>query len=425
MRIRTLVRTSSALPALPLALGLVVLYYASNTSAQIEFWPYPYAPTLVQQPVQQMYALSYALVSGAAAWQGARLKEAGVWQAAAFRRMWQIIALALAPVVVLGWLMLVIPVVMAFAQTPTWPTADSLPPLLLGMALVCAHALIGFSIGRWVKPLIATPVLMCGVFVVVAFPHSLNTMWPRHMAGEYFAQLGFGETATPESMLAELLPTAGLGLAVALLWTRLGRPAVRVGLGAVLVAACTATSYALVKEWGANPSINVGQVSMVCAGKSPRVCMPSQGRGDLAAVSAQVRDTYTALKEYGVVHEIPQTVRDSIGYGRFTPQSTPDTAYLPLSMAYRDHAVADAVVGEAPKFGCDASPEAEETVNMWLARKLGHTVTYESVARVNPFYTAAEHARISRTVDEVLGESVAQQKAWYEQTVKHGCAGSS
>jgi hypothetical protein len=421
VRIRTLVRTSSALPALPLALLLVVLYYASNTSKQIEFWPYAYAPTLVQVPLEPMYAFSYALASGAAAWQGARLKEAGVWQAGAFRRTWQIIALALAPVVALGWLMLVVPVVMAFAETPAWPTVDSLPPLLLGMALVCAHAVIGFSVGRWVKPLIATPVLMCLVFVVVAFPHSFSTMWPRHMVGEYDPQLGFGETATLDSMLAQLLPTAGLAAAVALLWTRLGRPAVRAGLGLVLTAACAATSYVIVRDWDFNPSLNAGKVDVVCAGDSPRVCMPSQGRGDLAAVSADVRATYAALKEYGVVDEIPRTVLDSIIYGRFTPGSAPGTAYLPLSFAYRNHAVADIVVGAAPRFGCQAKPEAEETVNMWLARKLGHTVTYESVTRADPFYTPAEHARIVHTVDEVLGGSVTQQKAWYKRTVKQGC----
>lgn len=421
MRLRTLVRTSSALPALPLALALVVLYYTSGTSEQIAFWPYPYAPTLVQQPIELMYAVSYAVVSAAAAWQGARLKEAGVWQMAASRPAWQIITLALAPIVALGWLMLITPVVMAFVQTPTWPTWDSLPPLLLGMALCCAHALIGFSIGRWVKPLIAAPALMCLVFVVVAFPHSMNPPWLRHMMGEYSAQLGFGETATFASMAAQFLPTAGVAAAVGLAWIRRGHLAVRAGIGAALVVASTAGAYAIVEDWNFNPSLNAGRVTVVCSGRAPEVCMPEQARGDIAAVSAEVRDTYTKLKAYGVVEDVPRTVRDSIIYGRFEPDPSPTTAYIPLSLAWKSHAVAATIVDGTPKFGCDARPEASIAVNMWLGRKLGHTISFESVARGNPFYTRAQHDEITRTVDEVSRKPVARQKAWYGQMLEDGC----
>lgn len=421
MRIRTLIRSSSALPALPLALGLVVLYYVVNTAKQIDFWPYAYAPTLVEQPLEPMYALGCALVSGVAAWQGARLREAGVWRAGAYRRRWEIIGLALAPVVALGWLMLLAPVAMAFAERPTWPTLDSLPPLLLGMVLVCAHAVIGFSVGRWVPPLLAAPALMCLVFVGMAFPQSFTTMWPRHMVGDYEASLGFGETATADSMLAQLLPTAGLAVAVALLWVRGWHPLVRAGIGLVLVAASTATSYSIVKDWNYNPSVNVAQVSEVCAGHSPRVCMPGQGRGDLPAVSAQVRETYAVLTEYGVVAKVPRTVRDDIVYGRFTPDAAPGTQLLPLSVAYRKHSVVDTVLARAPIFHCLATPEADRSVHMWLARKLGRPVSYEKLLRSDPYYTRAEHAEITAAVDKVLRGSPAEQKAWFQRTVENGC----
>lgn len=424
MRLRTLVRTSSALPALPPAIVLVVLYYTSGTREQIAFWPYPYAPTLVQQPIELMYAVTYAVVSAAAAWQGARLREAGVWQAAAHRPAWQIITLTLAPVVALGWLMFVTPVVMAFVQTPTWPTWDSLPPLLLGMVLCCAHALIGFSIGRWIRPIIAAPVLMCLVFVVVAFPHSMNPPWLRHIMGEYSAQLGFGESATLVSMVAQLLPTAGVAAAVALLWVGRWHLTVRVLLGTTLALAATTGAYALTRNWNFNPSLNAGQVTVVCSGQAPKVCMPEQARDDLPEVSTEVRTTYAKLKTYGVVKNVPKTVRDSIVYGRFEPEPSATTAYIPLSLAYKNDTVVATIVDGTPKFGCDADPEASTTVNMWLAEQLGRTISYESIAAGNPFYTRTQHEKITKTVDEVSNRPVAEQRSWYRQMLKDGCQGA-
>ncbi|WP_155057015.1 hypothetical protein [Streptomyces blattellae] len=413
------------MPALPLALVLVILYYSSGTSEQIAFWPYPYAPTLVQQPIELMYAVTYAVVSAAAAWQGARLKEAGVWQAAPFRPAWQIIALALVPVVALGWLMFITPVVMAFVQIPTWPTLDSLPPLLLGMALCCAHALIGFSIGRWIRPIIAAPTLMCLVFVIVAFPHSMNPPWLRHIMGEYSAQLGFGETATFVSMVAQLLPTGGVAVAVALIWIGRWHIAVRAGLGTALALASVTGAYAITANWNFNPSLNAGQVTVVCSGKAPEVCMPEQAGDDLAVVSAEVRTTYAQLKTYGVVKDVPDTVRDSIIYGRFEPKPSTTTAYIPLSLAHKNDAVVATIVDGTPKFGCDATPEAIITVNMWLAGRLGRAISFESIASGNPFYTRSQHDKIAKAVDEVSRKPVDEQRAWYRQMLKDGCEGAA
>ncbi|WP_406287180.1 hypothetical protein [Streptomyces sp. NBC_00209] len=422
MRIKTLLRTSSALPAFPLGVGLVILYYTSDTSRLIAFFPIPYAPLLVERPLEPMYAVTYALVSAAAAWQGARLKESGVWDAPPYRRAWQIIASALAPIVGLGWLMFIVPVGMAFIQSPTLPTLVALPPLLLGMALAVAHALIGFTIGQRVRPLIAVPVLMSVVFVIVSFSQSVEPLYLSHMMGNYAGMLGFGETATLASIAANFLPTAGLGLAVALMWLN-ARVVFKVGLACVVVAASVFTSYSIAKDWKAFPSVNVA-TEKVCRGNEPRVCMPEQISGDIGAVRAEMKKTYTMLETYGIIEHPPATVNDQLMYGRFTQKPTESTRYLPLAVAHRDrHLVAD-VVEDSVRFPCDIpTAGAERTVSFWLSLKLGGNPDYAKVAEQDPYYTREQHEKIMKEVHRVSALPAGKQKTWYRTTTKKACEG--
>jgi hypothetical protein len=423
VRIRTLVRTSSALPALPLGIGLVVFYYSQNTAQQIDSWPYPWAPTLVEQPIGLMYSITYALVCAASAWQGARLKEAGVWHTAPYQPLWRIIATALAPLVAVGWLMFLIPVTMAFVQRPVIPTWSSLPPLFLGMLLCVAHALIGFTVGQWVKPLIAAPLLLSVVFVAVGFPRAMEPMFLRHMSGEYFAQLGFGESATLSSMVAAFLPTASIAVAAAISWTRL-RIAARALLAVTVVTAATLSSYTIVKDWGANPAIAVDGGTTICEGAAPRVCMPEQASDRITAVSAEVDRTYKVLRRYSVVDTAPRTIRDTVMYGRFTPRGTRTTRYLPLSLADARHTLTAAIVGPAVSFPCEApAPKSIHTISLWLEKKLGKTSTYEQIRAEDPYYSLTEHQEIVKTVDSVSAESDAAQAAWYRDTLTAACRG--
>ncbi|MGP3951372.1 hypothetical protein [Streptomyces sp. 7N604] len=422
MRLKTLLRTSSALPALPLAIGLVALYYVSSTSRQIAFFPYPYAPLLVERPIEPMYPVTYAVVSAAAAWQGARLKDSGVWNAAPYRRIWQVIAAVLAPIIALGWLMFLVPVTMAFIQAPTWPTPASLPPLLLGMTLVVAHALIGFTIGQKIKPLIAAPVLLCLVFIVVAFSHAVEPLWLRHVMGEYTPMLGFPESATALSMLADLLPTAAAGGAAALFWVR-GHALIRAALAVALVAVSTFASYSIVRTWGANPPLNI-TVAKVCQGQAPRICMPEQASGTITAVRDEMVRTYSMLETFGVIDHPPAVINDQLLYGRFTQDPTPSTRFLPLAVAYRDrHLVAD-VVEDSVRLPCEI-PHLEEqrTISFWLSKKLGGNPTFEKVVKSDPYYTRRQHKKVMAEVDGASALPAAQQKSWYRATSKRACEG--
>jgi hypothetical protein len=376
----------------------------------------------MERPLEPMYAVTYALVSAAAAWQGARLKESGVWNAAPYRRTWQIIAAALAPIVALGWLMFLVPVAMAFAQTPTWPTLAGLPPLLLGMALVIAHAVIGFTVGQKVKPLIAAPILLCLVYLVVAFSHSVEPDYLRYMMGQYTAMLGFGEAATLPSMVSDFLPTAGVGVAAALLWMNT-KIVLRVGLAVAVVVGSTFASYSVAKGWDSTPPLNVA-TEKVCRGNKPRVCMPEQASGVIAAARGEMMKTYAMLETYGVIDHPPATVNDQLLYGRFTQDVTPSTRYLPLSVAYRDRRLVADVVEDSVRLPCRTPTVLEgRALNFWLSMKLGGNPTFEKVSAQDPYYTREQHEKIMDEVKRISALPAAGQKSWYRTTVKKACEG--
>ncbi len=421
MKIRTLIRTSPAFACLPVAVAVTVLYYTQESADQIRYFPYPWAPLLVQRPIEYMAAPTYAMVAALAAWSAARVREAGTWQLAAYRPTRRIAAEALAPVVVLGWLMFIASAAWAFVERPTWPTLISLPPLLLACTLTVAWAVIGFTVGHYVKPLIATPVLACGVFIVVAYPHAMQPFHLRHLSGEYFAHLGVGESATLESIVAQMLPTLGLATAVTMAWVR-WRMVLRVLSAAVLVVAPPLVGYGVVKDWGYNPSVNT-HVALACRGTEPEVCLPEQGAHDLPEVHAQVVKAFRVLDTYAIATSLPERVEDQMAYGRFTQDNTRRTVYMQLGIAHHKGWLARSIVTGAVRFGCDADPHRARTIHFWLEKKLGDITPYQRIVSEDPYYTRAQYEQAVATAERVSTLPVAEQKQWLTQTKAEACEG--
>jgi hypothetical protein len=400
-----------------------VLYYSQNTTKELDYWPVPWAPTLVATAIDYVYALAYALVAAVAAWQSARMKEAAVWQLAPHRPKWRIIATALAPAVGLGWLMFFVAVTAAFVQHPTAPTWNSLPPLFLGMSLTVVYAVIGFTVGRWVSPLLAVPVLLSVVYIAVAYPDSLEPFYLRHMSGEYFTELGYAESATWSSMLAAFLPAAGVAVAAALTWTRL-HVLLRTLLAVVIIPVTTVSSYEIVKGWDANPSINVDAGPVVCRGNAPRVCMPKRTDGHLDDVAREVDRTYTVFLRYGVVTSAPRTVRDDIMYGRFTQHSTASTKYRSLTMDYAHHTLVAALVEPVLRYPCEhPDDKTVYTVSLWLGKKLNQTISYAHAHAEDPYYSRSDYRKAVATVNTVNARSDSAQRTWFKNTLAAACRG--
>lgn len=420
MHLRALLRSSAALPVLPFAVIISIVYYFLDGRPQIHFAPIPTAPMLVNQSTGIIYPFAYAVVAAVAAWQGARTRADGVWEAGPHRRRWTVIAVALSPVVAVAWLMFLLPVTAAFIERPTIPTWDSLPPLFLGLALSVGWALIGFTFGHRVNPVIAVPLLACGIFYLVSYTYGRDQFFWRHMSGEYYQSLGFGEAATLESMAAQFLPTASIAVAVALLWGNLPRIAAIVAGGLVIVAS-TFSSYTIVKGWDHNPSIRTGNVAQACVGTAPRICVPEQARKELPEIQKSVGAVYSVLTAYGVVNEVPDTVRDRSSYGRFDPPPVEGTRYVPLLRGRKTGSVVGPMLVDEVRFGCDADGLSYRVVHLWLGEKLGITRTFESYTGEDPYYTREQHRHLMQTVGAVSAKPDAAQKAWFQRVKTKAC----
>lgn len=424
MRFRALLRSSTALPIVPVAIAAAAFYYLVDGRDQVLYFPIASAPMLVATSIAAVYPVAYALAAATGAWQGARVRRDGVWLIAPLRQSASVIATALAPVVAMAWLMFLVPVVAAFVERPTMPTSESLPPLFLGLALSVAWAVIGFTLGQRVSPIIAAPVLACSVFYLVAVTGAVDPMFVRHMSGYYLGGPGFGESATIESMVAQFLPTAGLATAVALLWSRLPKLIMLV-TGGALVLASTFASYSIVKDWNYNPSLNAGDVPLTCGGERPKVCLPEQASGELDEIHRTVRSAYEVLTTYGVtttVPDVPDTVIERSIYGRFDPPAIDGTTYAFLLQGRKNGSAAGPLLIEEVRFGCDADDHlAYRVAQLWLGEKLGITRTFESYAGEDPYYTRKQHRELMKTVETVSRKPDAAQRAWYRKIKKTAC----
>lgn len=82
MKFSTSLRSGSVRWAAPVILLLTFLYYVVGETAPLSSY-YHYAPSLVAEPLQTLYALAYAAAAGLACWESGRLRSARIWALAA------------------------------------------------------------------------------------------------------------------------------------------------------------------------------------------------------------------------------------------------------------------------------------------------------------------------------------------------------
>ncbi len=427
MNIRTALRSSSALWVAPAALGITILYYVKSGSGLTFIQDYGWAPTLVSEPLRSAYAFAYGVASALGAWESGRLRRGAVWDLAPVRSRYTIAAQALFPVVLLTWLMLLAPVCAALVQDGVLPTPVSLRPLVLGLLLCVAHAVIGFAVGTRVPAVIAAPVLAVVVWLIVATSHATSVPWRRHMLGEYSVALEYGETATLSSIVAEILPTLALAIGLALLWLPLRHVLPRVSLAIAVAVSGSGIAYTMVNDWGTAPPLNTAQAPMRCAGTAPRVCMPEATVGDIEAVRAEVTTAVDDLVALGITDTRPGTVTDSLTDGRHKAPSTVGTWRLGLTSGERQGTVRYRVVLEAVDFPCTRpDPHAARTATMWLAERTGVTAAYEADLRHDDLsFGEPQRQALHETIEPVLALPENEQLSWYGQALDDACGAAA
>ena len=419
MKLTTLFRTSAALRAAPFALALPLLYYLGGPGHP-PAGGYGYAPEITSYPLRFAYPFAYAVTSALAAWTSGTLRQAGVWDMNHARSRYRIAAQALIPVVVLAWMMLILPPMAALAEAGVWPTWDSVSPLVIGMVVCVEHAVVGFTVGRWVPKVIAAPVLAVVTWVAVAFTVAMDTPWARHVSGAFPEQLMFGEAPAWGALWPHIAFTGSVAAALIVGWAPVRhRAVVWAAALAVAVAGITST-YEAVKDYGYNPPLKTYAVAMKCGhvGQT-NICMPEQ---TAKALPLTVDATHTVLADLdrAGVPRHPETIIDTLPEGRFHTPSTAATWRVALTVAADRNDTAFAVTVAATGMYCPRpDPLLRRVVIAWAAHITGTTQSWQRLRTT--IDRQGSPGDVDGMLHAVLSRPAKEQAAWFNSTSAKAC----
>ncbi|MGA5732450.1 hypothetical protein ACPCI1_27870 [Streptomyces seoulensis] len=420
MKLTTLFRTSPAVWAAPFVIALPLLYYVGGPGHPPAD-AYGFAPEITSYPLRFSYPFAYAVVSALAAWVSGSLRQAGVWDMNHARSRYRIAAQALLPVVALGWTILILPSMTALAVAGAWPDWDSVSPLLVGMIVCVAHAVIGFTVGRWAPKVIAAPILAVVTWVAVAFTVTVDAPWVRHVSGAFPEQLMFGEAPAWGALWPHVAFTGSIAVALIVGWSPVRH---RVAAGAVALSVAVAGlagTYEAVKDYDYTPPLKTYAVTMECrhTGQT-RVCMPDQTANGLPQAVDATRRVLADLSRAGVPRR-PKEVIDTLPAGRFSAASTASTWRVPLTVAGDRHDTAFAVTIAAAGMNCPRpDPLLRRVVIAWVAHITGTTQSWERLR--SAIDRQGSPGDVDGMLRSVLSRSAKAQAAWFTSTSRKACA---
>ncbi|GAA4887602.1 hypothetical protein ACFPM3_30480 [Streptomyces coeruleoprunus] len=418
MKITVLFRTSPAVWAAPVALALPLLYYLGPGRPPAD--NFGYAPEITSYPLRFAYPFAYAVTSALAAWVSASLRQAGVWDMNHARSRYRIAAQALLPVVTLAWTMLILPPLTALTVEGTWPTWDSVSPLVVGMIVCVEHAVIGFAVGRWVPKVIAAPVLAVVTWVAVAFTVTVDAPWVRHVSGAFPEQLMFGEAPAWGALWPHVAFTGSIAAALMVAWLPVRRRAVAAAAALAVAAAGVTSTCKAVKNYDYTPPLKTYAVTMECGHTGgTAVCMPEQTAG---ALPQAVKATQKVLADFAAagVPLRPKTVIDTLPEGRFATPSTASTWRVPLTAATDRDDAAFAVAVAATGMNCPSpDPLLRRVVIAWAAHVTGTTPSWQRLrASIDRQGSPGD---VDGMLRSVLSRPAKEQADWFTTTSRKAC----
>ncbi|MFG2606704.1 hypothetical protein ACGFT2_24600 [Streptomyces sp. NPDC048514] len=449
MNLRARLRTSSAVWTSPLWVGIVVFYffYVLHLREPYEavvsgpLW----APEQVERALFYFYPFAYAVTCALAVWEGGRLRHDGVWGLAPGRSRFRVAAHTLAPVIGAGWLVLGLPVGMRLVETGLLPTLPALSPLLLGMGLVVAWAVIGCGLGHITPRLISAPLSAVAVFFLIIKTGQVEPVWLRHVSGSPDTSPDFGEQYRAVTLIVPFLFTGCVAVAVAAWWLPAARMlkwtlrATTVAAVPVVMALCAQAA----SGWGyGDGPVSSGHAPARCAGSAPRVCMARTGGSvdQLPRVRSEVVSTLTALRRAGVRVAVPETVSDRVLTGRRQELSNAQVWWLPLSEAMAEHSIGPVgvrygVLVTSVRFPC-AFPssfkpgQSDWVVNhdaalLWAATVVDADKPYQAWLRnryATSFQNAAQVlAKVDQRVSDARKLTPKEQTDWFDREQAKAC----
>ncbi len=196
MRLRTTLRIS---PAVWLTLPTLVLSILYVTRA---IYPSNYGVAATAGATSSM-AFLVGFVAATAAWEAARLRRGGIWDAPHTRSRLGITIVAVTPSILLGAVFLLGTVVAASVYGQAG--MPELRIVAVGFVAICAWSLVGFLTGLRLPMSVSLPSMLFAPFLWFAFVPALPVEWLRHLSGMYRDCCRIGADIATTALLAGLI----------------------------------------------------------------------------------------------------------------------------------------------------------------------------------------------------------------------------
>lgn len=189
-------------PAVWLTLPTLILSILYVTRA---IYPNNYGVAATAGATSSM-AFLVGFVAMTAAWEAARLRRGGIWDAPHTRSKLDITIIAVTPSIVLGAVFLVGTVVAASVYGQAG--LPEIRMVVVGFITICAWSLVGFLAGLRLPMSVSLPSMLLAPFLWFAFVPALPVEWLRQLSGMYRDCCRIGADIAPAALLAGLIMNA-------------------------------------------------------------------------------------------------------------------------------------------------------------------------------------------------------------------------
>lgn len=285
-----MIRRSWVIWALPVLLGLIVVYAGDTTPEDDGYWT---AATAVGTLFISFTAPACA---ACAAWEGFRsrrlLEAVGNPVRSSVRVMagscWPVGGLAVSALGLVLWL---------YAPVPGTPGGPDISIVGTELLILIAHIAAGYVVGRAFPVVIAIPLAAIGSFLVTTAGLGIEPTWIRHIGTtNLYNCCTLDEVPAAKVLVASCLFAGGV-IASALLVVSVRRTLPRAASVLPVLAGTVAAVY-LVMPLGWLPTAPRAISAAECTDGVPRVCIWPEQSGD--AIRASATDVLTRMDEIGV-----------------------------------------------------------------------------------------------------------------------------
>lgn len=283
MRLRTTVRTNSAVWAGPLVFFLAMRFVGQQSAAEQGGLPLPVTAV-------GLWALAFVgpTCAASAAWEAGRLRRGGVLATPNVRSPATVMVQALAPTVALGILALAAALVLRIHMSGGWVQPDWRMSAVAVVVLI-SHVSFGFALGTRVSAVAAVPAALLLPFLWMIGTSAVDPPWVQHLSGTWSECCRLHEELDPSTLQAPLLLAVGViaGSVVALSWPLRQRRVLSVVLSLLPVAIVVPLAASLVNDLGYKPVQSRSKSDLQCSGASPVViCLWPENSSQSSAVHA-------------------------------------------------------------------------------------------------------------------------------------------